>query len=277
MKRWLVVFEDDAWRSLSPLADLTPVPELAFGGSNLATRWRSAAGLRLLAVHARPQLQAARRSPFESNFSAAADKDEVLLVNAAALPGPWLTAALSDVGPARFMAGERVVGARLPAEQLRPLLEAGESFPAALRALTLPAVAAPAHMLTYPWELIERNAAAIESDLAGQSGAIRGEVHAKACLIEERRITIETKARVDPFAVLDARAGPIRIETGAIIARAHAWSRARASVGAGTQLLGGLIARSTVRARSAGSRARSRSASGRATATSGTTASSATA
>jgi hypothetical protein len=57
----LVLFEDSRWRDLSPLTDLLPVPALAFGASDLATRWRRAANLPLLAVEARPGLWAIGR------------------------------------------------------------------------------------------------------------------------------------------------------------------------------------------------------------------------
>ena len=49
----LVVFEDGRWRDLSPLTDLTPVPRLAFGASDLATRWQRAANVPILAIEAR--------------------------------------------------------------------------------------------------------------------------------------------------------------------------------------------------------------------------------
>ena len=39
MTRRLVLYEDRHWRVLRPLTDLTPVPALAFGASDLARRW----------------------------------------------------------------------------------------------------------------------------------------------------------------------------------------------------------------------------------------------
>ena len=88
----LVLFEDARWQDLSPLSDLMPVPALAFGASDLATRWRRAANLPLLAVEARPGPWAglpggAGRVPEPASPGQTGD-DEVLVVNAAAIPGP---------------------------------------------------------------------------------------------------------------------------------------------------------------------------------------------
>ena len=245
MNRWLVLFEDEAWGSLAPLTDLVPVPALIYGASSLGARWRSAAGLRLIGVHARRDRLAMRQDAFESKFSNAAPKDELVLVNAAVLPGPWVAAALAEVGPAQFMAGSRLAAARVPAAQALPMLESDASLPAALAALALPSRSVEARVLEHPWDLIVANAAAIESDLAETPGAIRGEVHARACLLEERRITVEAGASVDPLAVLDARTGPIWIGAGARV-RSHSLIEGPCVVGAGTELLGGRIARSSI-------------------------------
>ena len=245
MKRWLVLFEDEQWGALAPLTDLVPVPALAFGASTLGSRWRSAAGLRLLGVHVAADRPAARAGLFESNFPTAGDRDELLLVNAAALPGPWFAGALADVGPSCFMAGERLAAARLPAAQARPLLEAGAPLPRALTSLALPPRGVETGWIERPWQLVAGNAAAIEAELAGLGHAIRGEVDARACLIEEGRISVEAGAVIDPLAVLDARGGPIAIGAGVRV-RAHTLLEGPCVVGAGTELLGGRIARSTI-------------------------------
>jgi UDP-N-acetylglucosamine diphosphorylase/glucosamine-1-phosphate N-acetyltransferase len=245
VKRWLVLFEDDAWDELAPLTDLVPVPALAFGGSTLATRWRSAAGLRLLGVHVARERPKLRRESFESNFSAAGEKDELMLVNAAVLPGEWFAAALGDVGPACFMAGDRLALARLPASQARAMLEGDVHLAGAIASLGLPPRTVTARVLAHPWDLIESNSAAIVVDLAGLPGGSQGEVDARACLIEPRRITIEKGAVVDPLAVLDARGGAIWIGAGAHV-RAHTLIEGPCVIGAGTELLGGRIARSTI-------------------------------
>ena len=99
-------------------------------------------------------------------------------------------------------------------------------------------------MLSRPWDFIAWNAGAIASDLAGMTAGVRGEVHPLAALIEPGRIQVESGARVDALAVLDAREGPIRIGAGAWV-RAHTVVTGPCAVGEHTQLLGGFISRSS--------------------------------
>ena len=98
MKRFLLLYEDPRWERLSPLADLLPVLGLRFGASTLGARWVGALGLPLLSIEARAAVLAAWREPFALAEGRPAADDEVLVVNAAALPGGWL-AALAEGGP----------------------------------------------------------------------------------------------------------------------------------------------------------------------------------
>ena len=241
----LVLFEDGRWRDLSPLTDLLPVPAIAFGASDLATRWRRAANLPLLAVEARPGLTgAAGRAPEPAGPGQTAD-DEVLIVNAAAIPGPWLEESSRVAGPALFTCGGRRVAARLTRAQLAPGLGRGEGFDAFLGGLELPVHAVDARVMAWPWQLIDWNAQAIVEDLARARGKVRGEVHPMAALLEPSRIVVEAGARVDAGAVLDAREGPIHLATEVLV-QSHTLVIGPCVVGVGTHLLGGVVGRSTI-------------------------------
>ena len=245
----LVLFEDGRWPDLSPLTDLLPVPALAFGASDLATRWRRAANLPLLAVEARPGLWgglpgAAGRAPEPASPGQTGD-EEVLVINAAVIPGAWLAESSRVAGPALFTCGGRRVAARLTRAQLAPGLGAGEGFEAFLAGLELPVHAVDARVIAWPWQLIDWNAEAIIEDLARARGKVRGEVHAMVALYEPSRITVEAGARVDAGAVLDAREGPIHLATEVLV-QAHTLVIGPCVVGVGTHLLGGVIGRSTI-------------------------------
>jgi len=242
VRRWLLIFEDSHWRSLRPLTDLVPVPSLVFGSSNLAARWARATRLPVLAVLTRPGLSARPLGPHEAGSPERGDT--VVVANAAALPGPWVERALEDGPGVLFSAGGRVAAALVEHSKLQPALARGGNLETFLLGAGLESQPIEARMITYPWELIGWNAEAIAADLADEPGAIFGHVHPRAAVVEPRRVTVEPGARVDPLAVLDGRAGPVWIGPRAEVL-AQTVVVGPCAVGAGTQLLGGVIGRST--------------------------------
>lgn len=245
MTRGLILFEDRHWPNLSPLTDLLPVPALAFGASDLASRWRRAVDAPLVAIQARPgAMNVWREAPGLAAFNLGA-ANEVLAVNAAALPGPWLAAAAGVPAPTLFTSGDRLVAARLVTATVAPGLGRGEGFEAYISSLGLPRYAVEARLITWPWQVIEWNVAALSEDLTGIRGSIGGDVHRLAAVYEPERVTVEHGARVDAYAVLDGREGPIHIGADAVVLP-HTVVVGPCAVGAGTHLLGGSIGRSTI-------------------------------
>ena len=244
MKRWLVLFEDSGWSALRPLTDLLPTPALAFGATTLGERWVSRTRLKLLAIEAREGAMAAwRHAPARAERPQG--DDLVMIANAAALPGDWLGGALDAPGPALWNAEGRIAGALAPYDQIAPGFGQGERFERFLGGLGLPAAEADARILRWPWQLIEWNEEALLEDLAGLEPDRHGTVHELAAFLEPSRIRIERGARVDPQVVLDARGGPIHLGEHVIV-HPQTVVAGPCVVGAGTELLGGLIARSTI-------------------------------
>ena len=244
MSTHLVLFEDRHWRELRPLTDTLPVAALAFGASCLGERLRRASGLPLVAIESRADALAAWAAAPARAARPAAKSDEILALNSAALPGPWLAAALETPGPALLTGDGRVAGARLPLETATAGLGRGAEFESWLLGLGLPSRPAEARYVRWPWELMGWNAGAIVEDLGGAPGSIEGDVHASAVLLEPARIRVARGAVVEPFAVLDARGGPIAIGPGALV-RPHTVVSGPCVIGERTELLGGFIGRST--------------------------------
>jgi len=243
----LVVFEDSHWPRLGPLADLTPVPALRLGAGTLADRWAGQSGAVAVAIEGRRGLAAAieeRTAP----GAGITDGDEVLIVNAAALPTPALIERMREIGPRRlFTLRDRVLGALMSARDLPPtgLIGSGEGCETRLRELGFESVEVAADYLEWPWDLMGRNVAAIEADLARVPlGSVEGSVHPGAVLLEPGRIRIEAGACVDAGVVLDARGGPILIGSDAVLLP-HSLVGGPCVVGAGTHVLGGAVRRST--------------------------------
>jgi UDP-N-acetylglucosamine diphosphorylase/glucosamine-1-phosphate N-acetyltransferase len=241
----LVLFEDAHWADLAPLTDLLPVPALVFGASDLATRWQRAVDAPLLSIEARAGVMRAWRTAPTPAASRPDGAEEVLVANAAALPGPWLAVAERVESPVLFTVGDRLVGARLSAAMVAQALGRGGRFEDRLSQLDLPRLAVDARLIAWPWQMVEWNAEAIAADLAQVRGAVRGAVHKLAAVEEPERVTVETGARVDAYAVLDARQGPIHIGADAVVL-SHTLVVGPCAVGAATHLIGGSIGRSTI-------------------------------
>lgn len=244
MSRLLAIFEDRGWHALRPLTELLPVPALAFGASSLWARWRARAAAPLAALEARAlPLEAWSGRPVPEIGAPAAD-DEVLAVNAAVLPGSWIDGVLARPAPARWRTRGRTACVRAPVATLAAGFGRGGGFADFLDGLALPEIEVEARVLEHPWDLVRWNEAAIAEDLSDAGGTIRGEVHPSAVVLESGRVEIAPGAVVGPLAVLDARAGPIRIGSGATV-EAHTRVIGPCVVGERTELLGGAVGHST--------------------------------
>ncbi len=246
MTRALLLFEDSGWRSLRPLTDVLPVPALAFGASTLGERLARAAGVETFAIAGRSDVVAAWSARAGTPPPPAFTAGDALAVLGAALPGAWLDeiARAPEGTRGAWWSGGRLLAARLPATELAPLRERGEEIAERLGALPLARHDVAARVIERPWQLVEWNPEALKADLA-KSADVAGEVHPAAVLLSPERISIARSARVDPLAVLDAREGPIAIGAGALI-RPHSLVVGPCAIGAGTQILGGVVAGSTI-------------------------------
>ena len=94
------------------------------------------------------------------------------------------------------------------------------------------------HIISYPWNLVHHNGAAVKSDFAYFGGpSIEGEIHSQACIYGDKNVRIAKGAKVHPFVVLDTTLGPIMIEEGAEILP-FARIEGPTSIGKNTLILG---------------------------------------
>ena len=245
MSERLVLFEDARWGDLSPLTDLLPVHALAFGDSCLATRWmRAVPELSPGPFVGRPLALRAWRQASAPGEARAESGDSVLAINVSALPGSWLATVLEG-GPAVWLAGDRVIAVRGSHRQLSPGFDRGTGFADFVRELGLRESRVDARMIRWPWEVVEWNPDALAADLASARPESAGDVHRLAALYEPHQISVGAGARVDAFAVLDARSGPIRLHPRVVVLP-HTVVAGPCVVGEGTELLSGVVSRSTL-------------------------------
>jgi UDP-N-acetylglucosamine diphosphorylase/glucosamine-1-phosphate N-acetyltransferase len=144
-----------------------------------------------------------------------------------------------------FVADGEPVAARLRFSALAPCLGAGAGFETRLADLGLTHIEVEAGSLRWPWDLVTHNPAALEADLAALPGRITGVVDPNVALLARGRIIVEAGARVDPFAVLDARGGPVLIGRDAVVL-SHSVIVGPCAIGEGSQVLGGVVGHSSV-------------------------------
>lgn len=245
----LILFEDSRWSDLAPVADVLPVPALAFGATDLATRWQQALDVEHAFVEARAGAMACWRDRPTVADVAPADGEPVVCVNAACIPGTGLEDAWQGVHAGNghlFVQDDRVLAALLPWSGVKDGLGLGEGFEAYLQQLGLESTDVEARTIEQPWQMVEWNITALEVDLVRKGpGSSQGDVHPSAVLVEPVRILIDAGATVGPLAVLDASEGPIHLEEGVRVAP-HTHVRGPCVVRRGTHLLGGVIGRSTI-------------------------------
>lgn len=223
-----------AFRALFPLR---PLERLLFGGLTFEERW-----LLLL---------------FDALFDASAGKT-VLAVHPLSVPEPGLAGRIAAAAgrPRAWTANGAIAAALVPAERIAA---AGEAPVLEELAAGIPTETGDVSLIASPWDLIARNAARIARDaellasarrlpsLPSSGGAGPSlPVPADARATGAGPVWIGEGARIEPFVLLDASAGPIRIGARAAI-EAHAvlrgpvWIRSDARVKSGGRIGPGTV------------------------------------
>jgi len=84
--------------------------------------------------------------------------------------------------------------------------------------------------IVYPWDLMTHLDEDLEEDLKYLGKGIKGKIHPSAVLLGEENMLIEEGVEIEPFAILDARQGPIYIGKNSVI-RPHSFLRGPISIG----------------------------------------------
>ena len=193
----IVIFEDDAARRFEPLALTRPLSELRCG---ILTQ-RQALESELDARTTRLQVRSFLAEVASELVQADPDAEEALFLNARTFVREGLAAAVGSLAPGQSLCDGHgnVVASRGPVEHAQPIVQTW-----------------PTH--EYPWHLFERNAELIidQTRFMRHLQLLRGSlpgVH----VVGGFPVLAADDVVVQPMVVLDATAGPVVLDRGAVV------------------------------------------------------------
>ena len=218
----VIIFEDEGYRNLYPLTLNHPVYSLRCGITVLAEKIRRAYDGATVGHHVRtiltPFLKAYLQQKKYDPQVNECHRDNALLVNGRALVSEEFAKAIPVRGPdTLYVKGDTVVAARLSGANL-----AAVDWHQPIYLERLPSVSKTeidAAMITYPWDLIHRNAEEItrEFKTLAKPAEIEGTVYDGVHILARENVYIAAGAEVKPGVVIDAEEGPVFIDENAKI------------------------------------------------------------
>jgi UDP-N-acetylglucosamine diphosphorylase/glucosamine-1-phosphate N-acetyltransferase len=220
----LVVFEDDAVADLYPLTLTRPVFDLVCGSRALGEKLVSGLGAMRpggsgsARFHMRSYLGSEGRPMVTSYADLFREADLLALVNGRLISCESLAAKLDFTRPVKYVSNGAVVAACVP-KSLTAGLEKRLGLPLDRAVFAdLPSSEVDACVVRYPWDLVSMNARELQADFARLGGGrIDIEPQPGVFLVNESAIRIARGVGLAPGVVIDAAAGPVTIESGAVI------------------------------------------------------------
>ncbi|MBC8045041.1 MAG: GlmU family protein [Rhizobacter sp.] len=220
----IILFEDEAAEKFSPLALLRPVYELRTGIRSLREKFEHHLAPQMetpLALHCRPHLAPVWRENFPGVPINVCTERDTLFVNGRvvcddAFAKKILSGNLAE-GKAYFNGGQLIAFRCIPKELF------GETLPEKIEAKFI-SEKLSAHQLdctyvAFLWDLIRLHASEFTREINSlpHLGEVRGQVHPRATLVNEKKIFIAEGADIRAGAVLDATDGAIAVMKGASV------------------------------------------------------------
>ena len=216
----IAFFEDDGADGFAPIALTRPVFELLCGQFSLRERL-----IRFLDVHEwgvfiRPYLQSSYREFSPEAFvndCVWLGEEPTLLINARWLPTPDAIEQLSAVdSDAAGFCGDMLAFLVVDTFESSLVTDTEWADPLLKIAGMRNAVPAEGKTISHPWDLVDFNPEQLEADFRS-SDFTDGQTDFGpqiAVLGEPQNVFVSRGADIDPFVVIDARSGPVSIESG---------------------------------------------------------------
>ncbi len=214
----ICIFEDEKFDQLYPLTYLRPVSDLKCGASSLYEKIKRNYGDTEICFFIRPQLVDSfkKRNPQSSvNDLNDLKNDDLLLLNGRLLVKEKISITGEEIGiedglPAYINVRKETIS-KISFSDFSEFLKNISRV--------LPQKEVDLKLISYPWDLINENGAAIKDDFKalGKKG-VEGEMHPQALIYgNPDNIYIAQGAKIHPFVVFDVQEGPIIVEENAEI------------------------------------------------------------
>jgi UDP-N-acetylglucosamine diphosphorylase/glucosamine-1-phosphate N-acetyltransferase len=225
-----VIFEDAAFAHFLPLTYWRPVMELRCGRKTLIDNAAFAMRQHIGGVWTRGEVAdvAALRLQIPANQPISAGTVLInarwLIANPPTFHAPPYVARCGEA-IAYIACDERLAAALTPEKLLAPdALDAVADCPTG--ELDLP-------MVSYPWDLVERNADTLRRHWTGDDRGSNGNVSSSAFMLNPDQIHVGDRTRIRPTAVIDAGGGPVFISNDVRV-DVHTYIEGPAYIGPGS-------------------------------------------
>ena len=221
MLRRIVIFEDQGYRDLYPLACLRPVFHLRCGTLSLVDRLKASAGrvaMELWVLNERRQVLAAAGRGIPADIRVVGAGKTALVNGRAVLPkAVWQRIAKTPPNTAFVHNGQLV--AAVIQDVLLHGLASDQPDEAAIQSLIhlCKKVELKEGLAVHPWDLVNLNSRMIEDDAACFADSGKKLTPGAFLLGRRSGLKLVRNAAVEPGVVLDTRNGPIVIDGGALV------------------------------------------------------------
>lgn len=233
----LILFEDPGYRRFGPLTALRPVWDLVIGLETLANRIARRLDRQPSSWVPREDMKDLVKEQYGVRATHLPTKGDVYLVNGRVIGHVPREGLAPDCRHLVWTDGPDVIAARIPAKVARRWLKLPKQNPADFSAQMLVTIwgremgtpeveirEEKGSLAWWPWDLLRRQGEIIRNSLRRVGdGAINGDVHHSAILVEESRMHVAEGASVAAGAVINASDAPVivmegvRVMPGAVI------------------------------------------------------------
>ena len=218
MPAHICIFEDAQYDRLLPLVFTRPVYTLRCGIGSLQDKITCRYPKASLSLHVRSYLAEYWRTRNPRVLVNDIRGDECLFINGrvVARAGFEKLVPLKSKGDIVYVQGETVVAANLSGANVKRLRDRLQKPLSPADFDGIPRREIEADMISYPWDLVQRNGKEIERDFtdlvkAQKGKKIKGKIHKGVQVLNKSNIIIDEGAVIKPGTVLDAENGPIYI------------------------------------------------------------------